>query len=81
MLYRHDDNVGTAASRLQMLADIHHAVKRLKAEGHPGSEGCHRSWNGLSQQGRLRGPWPFMEDKQCLRCRYLFRVPVEVTGR
>jgi len=37
--------------------------------------------DGFSQQGRLRGPRPFLEDKQSLRCCNLLRVPGEVSGR
>jgi len=56
-------------------------VKRLKAEEHPESEGCLVSGIVSANRENSRGPWPFMEDKQSLRCCYLFRVPVEVTGR
>jgi len=37
--------------------------------------------DGFSQQGWLRGPRPFLEDKQSLRCCNLLRVPDKVTDR
>jgi len=45
--------------------------RRLKTEWHPEPEGCLNCMafrNSFSQQGRLRGPWPFQEHKQSFRC-------------
>jgi len=38
-------------------------------------------WDGFSQQGWLRGPRPFLDDTQSLRCCNLLRVPDKVTDR